>query len=184
MNSAEYLRRLREQQEAIERSMLERERAELPAVRRIVHLPGSRAPSPSAGLSPRRLATRLLIGIGIALCGGAVALLLRETTVGRAAQQSLPERRSPPTVVGTESATGSRSERPPDTRPAPEPVPVTPLARPERLPVARSPGAERSGAAAAREPGKGGRRPQTAGPIPAEQFSGRSESIAIIHQSP
>jgi hypothetical protein len=172
MNSAEYLKRLREQQAAIERGMLERESVRLAAVPRTALPAGSPARTPPPRPFWRRLGVVPLIAIAVALFGGAVALLLHKVSVDdTVVYQARPERSAP--------AINSQSQAP-DLG-----IDATAGPRLESPPAVTVPGPERPHAfTAGREPGKREDRSRAGPPRRAERLPARSESIPITHQSP
>jgi hypothetical protein len=191
MNSAEYLKRLREQQEAIERRMLEREAVGLRAVLRAAGPPGSRAPSPPPTPRWRGLAARFAIGIGAALFGGAVALLLRQASIETTAPQS-SERRPAPVMRETESTAASRSDvpaavirsGPSATLPIGEGVSATAVPAAEQPPAAALPVSERPRGTTVRDADKRAGRVPVAAPRPPHRLPPGSDIIAPTQQSP
>jgi hypothetical protein len=190
MNSAEYLKRLREQQEAIERRMLEREAVGLRAVLRAVG-PGSRAPSPPPTPRWRGLTARFAIGIGAALFGGAIALLLRQASIETTALQP-SERRPAPVRRELESTAASRSDvpaavirsGPSTTLPIGEGVPATAVPAAEQPRGATLPVPERPRRTTVVDADKRAGRSPVAAPRPPHTFPLGPDVIAPTQQSP
>jgi hypothetical protein len=199
MNSAEYLKRLREQQAAIERHMLERERAGLATVGRAVRAIRASPLSPPVRRSRRPLILVSLLLISAGLFSLAVALLLREISADTVAHRPREERavadrpREERPAADRAREEQPTAHRPREERPAAAVGGQQPAIgvgadmkigpQPERLPATTlagrplPPTAAGRGSSARQDP----RRAPT--PRPTELFPGRSESIAIT-QSP